>query len=281
MNWLTWGFWWLNVVISTYCVLYWARRRYPNGTHALVMPAGQIWAWQLIFSFVVLGAGISPWNLLWLGIVSIALSIVIYRIYHRVEMKRRIEGKVASPVLRMSRMQVTAANLLSDELKRNAFVSFMRDYPSLATEFDAAWGRTFGAECPLSVWRLTLMLNEIAETLANMGDFMAANTGIYCSSLFIKSNPLTWSSSAVVAYTSEDKISMKWASKVLGYRVTQKTPIELQEQLSSPEGNELLSAAREKMLSIQINEQLGKMEDWRDTSVIVDQPGVSEHYFDL
>jgi predicted membrane protein len=91
INVLTWGFWWLNVVLSAGSVLYQARDRYPDGTPGLVMPSGQIWVWQLIFSFVVLGAGISPWNLLWLGIVSIILSILIARIYIHIQLIRRIQ----------------------------------------------------------------------------------------------------------------------------------------------------------------------------------------------
>ena len=92
---ITWGFWWLNVVLSAGSVLYQARDRYPDGTPGLVMPSGQIWIWQLIFSFVVLATGISPWNLLWLGIVSIVLSIVVARVYIHFMMKRRVASSSA------------------------------------------------------------------------------------------------------------------------------------------------------------------------------------------
>lgn len=93
---IAWGFWWLNVVLSAGSVIYQARDRYPDGTPGLIMPSGQIWVWQLIFSFVVLATGISPWNLLWLGIVSIVLSIVIARGFDHVRLMQRIRVQEAS-----------------------------------------------------------------------------------------------------------------------------------------------------------------------------------------
>ncbi len=93
---ITWGFWWLNVVLSAGSVLYQARDRYPDGTPGLVMPSGQIWIWQLIFSFVVLATGISPWILLWLGIVSIISSIALARVYFHFKIKRQV-GSSSAP----------------------------------------------------------------------------------------------------------------------------------------------------------------------------------------
>jgi hypothetical protein len=194
MEGITWGFWWLNVVISAYCVLYWARKRFPDGTHALVMPSGQIWVWQLMFAFLVLFLGISPWNLLWLGLVSIVASIVVARsmrsYYLSINAQRREAKQIERAQLEqiVSWMQRTAEIFLESEMNKNAFRSFMKDFPTLSKEFDLSWGRTFTPANPLSKWRLALMLNEVAETLASRNDFMAANTCVHCSSLFYKGN---------------------------------------------------------------------------------------------
>jgi TPR repeat protein len=52
-----------------------------DGTPALMTPGGQVWAWQLLFSFVVLGLDVSPWHLFWLGLVSIVLSIIVSNVW--------------------------------------------------------------------------------------------------------------------------------------------------------------------------------------------------------
>jgi hypothetical protein len=75
------GFWWVNVFVSTCGVFYWVRKRMGDGTPALMTPGGQVWAWQLIFSFIILGIKANPWHLAWLWLVSFALSVICSNIY--------------------------------------------------------------------------------------------------------------------------------------------------------------------------------------------------------
>lgn len=86
-----WGFWWLNVVICAYCILYWALKRFPDGTPALLTTTGQIWVWQLVAAFVLLVMDASPWHLLWLAPVSVAMSIIVHRIVYNVRLNQRIK----------------------------------------------------------------------------------------------------------------------------------------------------------------------------------------------
>lgn len=76
-----WGFWWLNIFICSWCILYWAPKRFPNGTHALIMPSGQMWIWQLVFSLIVLKMDASPWNLIWLAAVSLVVSLTLAKLH--------------------------------------------------------------------------------------------------------------------------------------------------------------------------------------------------------
>jgi hypothetical protein len=85
-----WGFWWLNVVICGYCILYWALKRFPDGTPALLTTTGQIWVWQLAFAFALLAMGGSPWHLLWLAPVSVVMSIIVQRLVYNLRMNRLI-----------------------------------------------------------------------------------------------------------------------------------------------------------------------------------------------
>jgi len=71
------GFWWINVLLCAYCTFYWARNRMNDGTPGLMTPGGQVWAWQLVFCFIVLLLDVSPWHLLWLGFVSLVLSVIV------------------------------------------------------------------------------------------------------------------------------------------------------------------------------------------------------------
>jgi hypothetical protein len=87
-----WGFWWLNVVVCSYCIIYWALKRFPDGTPALLTAAGQMWVWQLIAAFVLRAMDASPWHLLWLAPMSLAMSIVVHRVVSNVRMSQRIEA---------------------------------------------------------------------------------------------------------------------------------------------------------------------------------------------
>jgi len=196
------------------------------------------------------------------------------------EQDKKSENDLGDAEIKQSWMQLTAAQLIDDELKKAAFLSLIQEFPSLSSEFNSAWDITFSPECPLSPWRLALMLNKIAETLASKGDFLAAATCLQCSSLFIKSNPLTWAASAWVAYAWEDKVAIKWATKVIAYRVTERTPSELYQQLSGDQGRELLKETRSQMKLLIKFCNLSCNDHWRDTSALLEQTGTSQSYFD-
>lgn len=259
------------------------------------MPSGQIWVWQLAFSLLVHILNVSPWHLLWLSVVSIVLSITIARILHNLKISSRIKedeaGLLESEEISVhprqedhivSWLQRTTALQIEDESRRAEFLALMQEFPLLSKQIDASWGQTFKMAYPFSIWRLTIMLNEIAITLANRDDFSTANTCLRCSSLFIKGNPLTWATSALVAFKWEDKVAIKWATKVINYRITQNTTDEIRQQLSTAQGKELLKAERKRMkLIIKYCNCLSLNDDWRDTSILVEQVGTSDLYFDL
>jgi hypothetical protein len=75
------GFWWVNVLVCAYSTFYWARQRRNDGTPGLMTPGGQVWAWQLLFCVIVFALEISPWHLLWLGLISIVLSIIVSHVW--------------------------------------------------------------------------------------------------------------------------------------------------------------------------------------------------------
>jgi TPR repeat protein len=75
------GFWWINVLLCAYCTFYWSRNRMNDGTPGLMTPGGQVWAWQLVFCFIVLVLDVSPWHLFWLGIVSLVLSVIVSNVW--------------------------------------------------------------------------------------------------------------------------------------------------------------------------------------------------------
>ncbi len=81
MQGLAGGFWWANVIGCAFGTLYWARQRRNDGTPGLMTPGGQVWAWQLVFCFIVLALDVSPWHLFWLGLVSIVLSVIVSNVW--------------------------------------------------------------------------------------------------------------------------------------------------------------------------------------------------------
>ncbi|MGB6724186.1 MAG: hypothetical protein WBE72_25555 [Terracidiphilus sp.] len=85
-----WGFWWLNVVACVGSILYWAPRRFPDGTPALYT-AGQVFIWQLIAAITVLALGASPWHLIWLAPVSGVLAMITGRFIYNMRKRGLIK----------------------------------------------------------------------------------------------------------------------------------------------------------------------------------------------
>jgi TPR repeat protein len=110
MHGLAAGFWWINMLLCAYCTFYWARNRMNDGTPGLMTPGGQVWAWQLVFCFIVLVLDISPWHLFWLGLVSFVLSVIVSNVWRgrmlaarypdigRIEVPQRDMQTVPTPV---------------------------------------------------------------------------------------------------------------------------------------------------------------------------------------
>ena len=103
MQGLAGGFWWANVLGCAYCTLYWARKRRNDGTPGLMTPGGQVWAWQLVFCFIVLVLDVSPWHLFWLGLVSIVLSIIVSNVWRGRMLAARYPeaGRIAAQIKNM------------------------------------------------------------------------------------------------------------------------------------------------------------------------------------
>ena len=68
-----WCFWWLNVIVCVSGILYFAPKRFPDGTPSLVT-IGPIFICQLVAALVVLALEASPWHLIWLAVVSVVVS---------------------------------------------------------------------------------------------------------------------------------------------------------------------------------------------------------------
>jgi hypothetical protein len=279
------GFWWANVLICAYCTLYWARKRMGDGTPALMTPTGQVWAWQLIFSFIILALDASPWHLLWLGLVAIVLSMIVSNIYRRSMLAARYqdvgnesEQALKEDLQKESWIEHTAANYLTGDLNKNAFFSFIRESPALKRAFHDRWGETLTPERPLTRGRLTIIFNEAGVLLAKSGDPEGAIRSFGCSSLFIKGNPLTWAAIAEAACADEDRVALVWARKVTGFRLTESASPELQEFLSTAEAQSLLKDARRRMNGIVAICEM--YPSWRDTSQLVEQVGTTSKYFD-
>jgi len=87
-----WGFWWLNVVVCVGSILYWATKRFPDGTPALYT-AGQVFIWQLIAALTVLALGASPWHLIWLALASGVLAIISGRLLYQMRKRGLIKER--------------------------------------------------------------------------------------------------------------------------------------------------------------------------------------------
>jgi hypothetical protein len=274
-----WGFWWLNVVVCTYCILYWAPKRFPNGTHALVMPSGQIWVWQLIFSVVVLALDASPWHLIWLAFVSIIVSMVTGRVFDKMRLNRRIKEQETNGPERYeaihqefqkrgkTKASSEAAELLESEMNQNALYEFLGQYPSLSIKFFRSWLFLTRSNIHPSRWDVSLMFNQISIKLAEERDFYAASTCLICSSLFVKDSPLRWAAGAEVYCAWQDRIAGKWAARVIGFRITDKTSTDVRQQFSGKQGQRLLGAEFKRMQ--EIIDICEEHEEWRDSYPLI------------
>ena len=272
-------FWWANVLICAYCTLYWRGKRRIDGTPGLMTAGGQVWAWQLIFCFVVLTLNASPWHLFWLGALSIVLSIIISKIWRGRMLAARYSHVTGIEFeQRESWIEVTAAEYLADEMSKTAFFAFLKESPVLKKEFHNEWGLTLTPERPLTRGRLAIIFNRVGVRLASSGDYQGYMRSLACSSLFIKGNPLTWASNAEASLAFEDRAAAKWAEKVIKFRLQRTAPPELQEFLSTEEAKELLKVARRRMK--EIIDICESHPSWRDTSSLVEQMGVADSYFD-
>jgi len=275
------GFWWANVLVCTYSTLYWATKRRRDGTPALMTAGGQVWAWQLVFSLAILLLDVNPWHLLWLGLVSITLAVIVSRIYRGRMLAARypdIEKTIAKADQEPSWIEETAAQYLRDEVNRNAFFGFLKEYPPLKEAFHSSWGAILSPQRPLTRGRLAIIFNQIGVRFANSGDMAGATRSFACSSLYIKGNPLTWAAIAEAACADEDRVAAVWAKKVINFRLTKSASSDLQEFLSTEESKDLLREARRKMKAAV--EMCEKFPSWRDTSELVGQMGVTLQYFD-
>ncbi|MGD0345796.1 MAG: hypothetical protein ABSA85_03515 [Terracidiphilus sp.] len=242
---------------------------------------GQVWAWQLVFSLAILLLDVNPWHLLWLGLVSITLAVIVSRIYRGRMLAARypdIEKTIAKADQEPSWIEETAAQYLRDEVNRNAFFGFLKEYPPLKEAFHSSWGAILSPQRPLTRGRLAIIFNQIGVRFANSGDMAGATRSFACSSLYIKGNPLTWAAIAEAACADEDRVAAVWAKKVINFRLTKSASSDLQEFLSTEESKDLLREARRKMKAAV--EMCEKFPSWRDTSELVGQMGVTLQYFD-
>ena len=297
MQGLAGGFWWANVLGCAYFTLYWVRKRRNDGTPGLMTPGGQVWAWQLLFCFVVLALDASPWHLFWLGLVSIALSVVASNVWRRrmlaarypdiggIEVQQRKSGieRTAADYLsedskKESWIELTAAEYLADELSKQAFFTFTRESPAMKLAFHNGWGQTLSPERPLTRGRLTIIFNDVGIQLAILGDSEGSDRSFACSSLFIKGNPLTWAALAEVALAKEDRMAATWAEKAIEFRLHKSASTELKEFLSTDEAEILLRTARQRMREIVSVCQACPW--WHDSTEVFNQMGIANAYFD-
>jgi hypothetical protein len=275
------AFWWVNVLTCAYCTLYWATKRRRDGTPGLMTAGGQVWAWQFIFSLAVRLLDASPWHLLWLCLISVILAVIVSNIYRGRMLSARYTdiGKTISKTDQQpSWIEVNAAHHLRDEIEKNAFFGFLREYPPLKREFLGCWEAQLKPQPTSTRGRLTSIFNEIGVRFAHAGDMAGASRGFACSSLFIKGNPLTWAAIAEAACADEDRVAVVWAKKVIAFRLAKDASSDLREFLSSEEGKDLLREARRKMkATIAVCEM---SPSWRDTSEMVGQMGLTSQYFD-
>ncbi len=240
---------------------------------------GQIWAWQLAFSFLIFALGASPWHLFWLGPVSIALSIIVSSVWRgRMLSARYTRIDEPEALQKASWIEVTAAGYLEDDMAKQAFSSFIEGSPALKRAFHDSWGRVLSPEHPLTRGRLTLIFNDVGIKLAKSGDSDAARRSLACSSLFIKGSPLAWAANAEVSFARQDRVAARWAEKVVGFRLQKNVSSELREFLTTDEARALLRDAKERMR--QIIDTCQSCVSWNDTSAFVDEAGLAKSYFD-
>jgi hypothetical protein len=250
-----------------------------DGTPGLMTAGGQVWAWQLLFCFIILALGASPWHLFWLGLVSIVLSIIVSKVRRGRMLAARYPNIGGSEFeQRGSWIELAAADYLADEVNKSAFFTFIKESPALKRAFHDAWGRTPTPERPLTRGRLTVIFNDVGVQLASSGDFEGSDRSFACSSLFIKGNPLTWAALAEVALVKEDRMASTWAEKVIRFRLQKSASSELREFLSTNEAKVLLKEARQRMREIVAVCETHTW--WHNSTQVFNQMGIAKAYFD-
>lgn len=164
-----------------------------------------------------------------------------------------------------------AVSFLPTEEARASFVGYLRERPALASKF--LHSAALLVDQPLC-WKFSTLFDEIGVSLAKDGDFVAATTSLACSSLFLRDSPLMWAAKAEVYCEWQDVIAMRYAAKVLKFRTSESSSIDLERFLSSELGKMLLRRAKSRMEEIISICQLHP--EWRDSYPLKQASGIAD-----
>lgn len=274
---LGWGFWWLNVFACVYSIGYWARRRFPDGTHALIMPSGQFWVWQLAAAIVVLIIGASPWNLIWLAVVSVVMSVAIGKLMYGISVRADYASTggvtATSPQLQepCSPEIASLASFMPDGEQREALQNFLSLNPELAEKISGFQHLLHLNESSAVKLELSLSLVDCGRRIAAFDDLFTASSILAYSLTIFPKNPIAWAEMAVVYCAWEDQIAAKWATRVLNFRVLKTSP-EVHQLWSREEYSSMLKDARKQMREILA--ACSEHPEWRDSYPLKKAAGI-------
>lgn len=221
-------FYWANFIISFGLVVMTFRRYRSTGipfVHHFTHP----WTWQFIACVLVALSGLRPWNLLWMLVVSLALSFWL-------------DMKVMSPSLEW----IPRCLPLDDQ---KPFEEFVRSQPALRSKL---LNLSYDEPSQLHFqYDVALILCSFSGLCLEERNHLASLTALEFAMRFDRHSPLVWYNLAEVRIAISDRCAARWAAKVVDWKPTTGVPLTRSAQLyATPEGKTLLRQTKARMKQI-------------------------------
>jgi hypothetical protein len=245
-----WGFWWLNVVICGYCILYLTRKRFQDGTPSLLTATGLMWVLQLLWAFLLLAMKASPWHLLWLAPVSVLMAMFVDHFAYKRRTNEHFKMPAPAPVSsrpsttpgdeknRIPADQISeletmrqesrkrgkteiarqASALLDSDEKRDTLYESLGKHSALADKFHQSWPYLVRSNTQPTPLQVSQMFNNLAIKLVAEGDPFVGLKSMECSLLFDKGGPEHWVAAAEVFYALHDRAAARYAATAIEHQ---------------------------------------------------------------
>ncbi len=290
-----WGFWWLNVAVCVCCILYLGRKRFPDGTPAL-LTTGPIFICQLLAALVVLAWDASPWHLIWLAIVSVVVSnpfsVIGLHLYRaRLDRQTKVDRKMperaqdqktiaqrrtrAGQVSDLEALRQESRKrgkteiacktgaLLDSDAKRDILYESLGEHSALAAKLHHHWPYLVRSNMKPTPSRVSLMFNKMAVKLAEEGEPFVGLKSLECSLLFDEGGPEHWVAAAEVLCALRDRAAARHAAAAIEYLDARDAAIEAGLQFPHYASHKLLRGEYKRMK--EIIQICNEHKEWVDT----------------